>query len=112
MTVLQNEIARCEGLLGSVSDPETKMALEERIEILKFQKESIEGDVASEFLTPQQYLANVEAYLVYETDNFKNASKAGLDEENINLIVKRIKDIKTEIKEMKADMAGESEPAQ
>jgi hypothetical protein len=47
--------------------------MEARIEQLNMNKESIEGDIGAEILTPQAYLNNVKKYLKWEQTNLKKA---------------------------------------
>lgn len=56
--VIENEITRCEGLVSQLKgfNDELVEALEDRIDTLKFAKESIEGDIKNEFLSPQGYM--------------------------------------------------------
>ena len=62
MMVIEKEVERCKGLLKKVTDEDLATALEERIEILEMSAESIQNDVANEFLTPEGYLQKIQVY--------------------------------------------------
>ena len=62
MMVIEKELERCKGLLKKVTDEDLATALEERIEILEMSAESIQNDVANEFLTPEGYLQKIQVY--------------------------------------------------
>ena len=90
MMVIENEVERCKDLLKKVREEDLATALEERIEILEMAAESIQNDVANEFLTPEGYLQKIQVYLKYEMSVLKKANEIGLDPENTQLIKNRI----------------------
>ena len=62
--VIDSEIERCNNLISQLKgyNDELVSAIEERIDILQFQKESIEGDIQNELLTPKGYLKQIQSY--------------------------------------------------
>ena len=52
MSVIEREVQRCTDLIQNVGNDDLKYALEDRIDVLNYTKESIEGDIQNEFLTP------------------------------------------------------------
>lgn len=110
MTVILKELERCSQILPNL-DGELKEAMEGRIEILQFAKESIESDIANDMLDEAQYLKQVQEYYEEECANYIRAKKEGLDEENLQLIKERIDTVKEEIDGANQHMSGQQEEA-
>jgi len=69
-------------------------------------KDSIQGDIENEFLSPEQYCAKLENYIKIEMKHYRDGKAAALDKDNLALISDRMKTAKAELDEMKAGMAG------
>ena len=72
--------------------------------MLEHHKESITSDIQNGFLTPEGYLEKLRIYLREEKVHFQAARDDGLDKENLGLIMTRLEQINTEIKEMESGM--------
>lgn len=74
--------------------------MEERMEYLTMNKESIEGDIGCGLMTIDGYLKKLKKYLAYEVANVGKAKAAGVGNEHLVLIMNRIDAVKGEIAEM------------
>lgn len=99
MAVIYFEIDRIKKVKKKTSDEQFKEQLTVLLEILEFKRESIQNDIDGGFMTPKDYLEANKVYLKAERSNLNKAKLNGVDEDNINVIKKRIKHIKEEIKE-------------
>jgi hypothetical protein len=97
--VIGNEIERVGELLKTEKNSTLVDYFKARIELLEFNKESIENDVGNELMTMEDYKNEVIAYDKYERKNVQEAKKAGLDKDNMTLIVLRLEWLKEEFKQ-------------
>ena len=51
MSVIENEMQRCRGLLDGLADDDLVTALQDRLDILEMSKDSLMSDIQNEFLT-------------------------------------------------------------
>ena len=72
VAVIDSEVERCKQIIPNL-DGELLEAMNGRIEILEFAKESIENDIQNDFLDIAGYIAQIKQYYKDENSNFQKA---------------------------------------
>ena len=110
--VIQKEIERVEEILKTEKDSSLVDYFKARIEMLEFNKESIENDVGNGLMSMEDYKNEVIAYNNFEQQNYKKAKKSGLDLDNMKIIELRLEWLKEEFSQFEEAEEEEEEEEQ
>lgn len=112
VSVIEHEVEYLTKLIKTIKDKDERDFYNDKVDSLKFKKDTIESNVGNGYVSPQSYITTVTQYLAKTEKDLKAATASlGKGNKHTKRIEERVAIIKKEIKEMQEGLEGaQNEP--
>lgn len=112
VSVIEHEVEYLTKLIKTIKDKDERDYYNDKVDSLKFKKDTIESNVGNGYVSPQSYIKTVTQYLAKTEKDLKAATASlGKGNKHTKRIEERVAIIKKEIKEMQEGLEGaQNEP--